>query len=540
MTFNPLIGRKPGSAGKPLPSVKIKIIASDKGEEIGVMKEGEITIKGPMVMKGYYKKPAATQQVLKDGWFYSGDLGYVDDDGYLFITGRQKEVIVLSSGKNIYPEEVEKQYSNIQIVKEICVMGLEEKGVTSLQAVIVPDFDYAKKAQIGNLHEALKWEINNVSLRLPQYMRIKGYTVYSDPLPRTSLGKLRRFMIRDLIKVKSEELKVKREEDKKLLDDVMGRKVVECIKPLLKGHMPIQSEDNLELDLGLDSLAKIELVVSLEKALSIKLSETFTSDIQTVGELVAKLKERGTGGIRDTEKAPSWKDILMSEPDSGDKGKVGLRQSILARLIIFFGLGLIKIIMKVFFRLKIAGIENLPEKGPYIITPNHVSYLDGFAIGSVFSPKLFRELYTIGLQEFFTGRFKETFAMLAHIIPIDPAAYLNRALQMASFVLRNGKSLLIFPEGGRSYDGELMEFKKGVGILSEELNVPVIPAYIKGSFAALPRGAVRPKFVKIKVTFGRPFYPADLDLSGKPDGMDKYQFFVNELREKVRALKDLR
>jgi len=111
VTFNsPHMKRKPGSAGKPLPTAEIKIVSPDTRREAGEKEEGEIVINGPMVMKGYYKNTGATELVLKDGWFYSGDLGYLDDDGYLFITGRLKEVIVLSSGKNIYPDEVEKQY----------------------------------------------------------------------------------------------------------------------------------------------------------------------------------------------------------------------------------------------------------------------------------------------------------------------------------------------------------------------------------------------------------------------------------------------
>jgi long-chain acyl-CoA synthetase len=541
VTFNPIKKRKAGSAGKPLPSVEIKIIDPESHEESGMMEEGEITIKGPMVMKGYYKNPQATEQVIKEGWFFSGDLGYVDEDGYLFITGRLKEVIVLSSGKNVYPEDVEKQYMKIPLIKEICVMGIEDKGIAeSLHAVIVPDFEYAKKAQIGNLLETLKWDINNISLHMPQYMRIKGYTIYSDPLPRTPLGKLRRFMIKDLIKVKSEKLKVKREEDKYLIQDEIGMKVVECITPLLKEKIQIQSTDNLELDLGLDSLARIELVVALEKAFSMKLPETIASEVQTVEELVARIKEYGTSGVSEIGKMPMWEDILNAEPNFDDKKKVGLHHGFWDWLIILIGLRLIKIIMKIFFRLKVDGLENLPERGPYIVTPNHTSYLDGFNIVAALPSKSFKDLYSLGFQKYFTGTFKESFARLAHVIPVDPETYLSKALQMSSYILRNGKSLLIFPEGGRSYDGEIMEFKKGVGILSLELNVPVVPTYIKGSFQALPRGAIRPKFIEMKIIFGKPFYPSALDISRKPEGLDEYQFFVNELKERVKRLKELK
>lgn len=537
VTFNPIAKRKAGSVGKPLPSVDIKIIDTEKNKELDIMQEGEIVIKGPMVMKGYYRNLQATTQVLKDGWLYTGDLGYLDSEGYLFITGRLKEVIVLSSGKNIYPDEVEKEYLKSPLIKEICVMGIEEKGIVdSLHAVIVPDMENIKKEQIGNLKEAIKSEINNISIRTPQYMRIKGFTLTQEPLPKTPLGKLRRFMVKDLVKVESEKLKVKRQEDKKLLEDDIGRKVVECLTPLVKEKIPIQSTDSIELDLGLDSLARIELVVCMEKAFSMKLPETFVSDTLTVEELVKKIKAYGVRGLKKIEKTPEWSEILKTEPDINDRKKAGLQHSFLESIVIFIGLSILKVIMKVLFRLKVKGLENIPEKGPFIITPNHTSYLDGFCVISGLPAELFKGIFIIGIQKYFTGRFKGSFARLAHVIPIDPEAYLFNAMQMASYVLQNGKSLLIFPEGGRSLDGELMEFKKGVGILSIELNVPAIPTFIKGSFEALPRGAYRPKFKEINIIFGKPFYPSDLDMSKKPKEMDNYQFFADELRERVKNL----
>ena len=536
VTFNPIEKRKPRSVGKPLPSAEIKIIHPETGKEQDIMEAGEIVIRGPMVMAGYYNNPAATAEVLKEGWFYSGDIGYLDHDGYLFITGRLKEVIVLSSGKNIYPDEVEKEYLKIPLIREICVMGLEDNGIIeSLHAIIVPDLEHAKKAQISNLQDMLKWEINTISARLPSYMRIKGYTLYPEPLPRTPLGKLRRFLVKNLLSAKRE--KAEKSEDKKLAEDVTGRKVMECIKPLLKEKVPIQSTDNLELDLGLDSLAKIELVVALEAAFSIKLPETFTMEIQTVEELVAKIKGFGTTEIRGIEKMPVWKDILRTDPDPDERKKIGLQHGFLDRLIASLGLGLVKMILKTFFRLKAEGMSNLPETGPYIIAPNHASYLDAFCIGGAIPSRVFTHLYTLGMQKYFSGRFGASFARLAHVIPIDTELHLNKALQLSSYVLRNGKSLLIFPEGGRSFDGELMEFKKGVGILSRELTIPIVPAYIKGTFQALPRGSAWPKFSGITVIFGDPLYPSDVDMTKKPEDMDIYQSFMDRVRERVEQLR---
>ncbi len=538
VTFNPIKNRKPGSVGIPLPSAEIKIVEPESRQEIGIKQEGEIVISGPMVMKGYYKNREATEQVLKNGWFYSGDLGYRDHEGYLFITGRLKEVIVLSSGKNIYPDEVEKRYLSIPMIKEICVLGMEERGkVDSLHAVIVPDFEYARKAQIGNIYESLKWEINSVSQKLPVFMRVKGFTLSSEPLPRTPLGKLRRFMVKNLIRVKGEKLRVK-SEDKDLIHDEVSRKVVECIRLLLKEKVYIQSSDNLELDLGLDSLNRIELIASLEKVFSLKLSDTFASEVQTVGELVEKIKEYGGHKISEKEEIPRWKDMLITEPDIKERRKIGLYHGFVERIIMLILFFILKIVMKIFFRVSLEGEENLPDNSPYIIAPNHASYLDAFSIAATLSFKTASNLYSLGVEKYFAGNLKEIIARILNVIPIDPETYLAKALEMSAYVLRNGKSLMIFPEGGRSYDGELMEFKKGVGILSKELNVPVIPTFIKGSFEALPRGARWPNFSQIKIILGKPLSPADIDFSKKPQGMDEYQFLVNELRERIKALKD--
>jgi long-chain acyl-CoA synthetase len=150
---------------------------------------------------------------------------------------------------------------------------------------------------------------------------------------------------------------------------------------------------------------------------------------------------------------------------------------------------------------------------------------------------IFKQLYTLGLQKYFRGPLKY-FAKLAHVIPIDRETYLHKAIQISFYVLKNGKSLLIFPEGSRSFDGEIMEFKKGVGILALEFNAPLVPTYIKGSFEVLARGTVRPRFKEVKIIFGKPIYASGLDFTKRPNGIDDYQFFVNEVRERVKTLKE--
>ncbi len=527
VTFNPVEKRKPGSAGKPLPSVSIRIAhASEAGE-------GEIEIMGPMVMKGYYNKPSATAEVMHDAWFRTGDIGRLDLDGYLFITGRSKEVIVLSSGKNIYPEDVERMYLSSKLIKELCITGIEHQGITdSLHAVIVPDFEYAKQAAISNLYDAIKWEINALSGSLPSYMRIQGFTLQKDPLPRTPLGKLRRFMIKANKPQPDPQKQNVSASEETLFTDEIGSKVLKAVRETSKKDQEIQADDNLELDLGLDSLSRIELVVALETALSLKLPEDFMSDIHTIRELVEKIRrssgEPQTAGPEKT----GWKEIISAEPQD----QILLEKPELRMLPSRVVYAVMKLLMKLLFRLETRGIENLSSSGNFIITPNHASYLDGFVVVLSLPFSVFRNLYLLGISDFFTGALKGWFAKKAHVIPIDSSVYLNRALQTSAYVLRHGRSLCVFPEGGRSPDNTLLEFKKGVGILAIEMGMPVVPVYIKGAFEALPREAAWPKFRKISVIFGTPLSAKEIDFSKKPADMDDYQYFAYLIREKVREL----
>lgn len=512
LTFNPIEKRKPGSAGKPLPNVQIRI-ADDS----------EIVVKGPMVMKGYYKNPVATMEALKNGWLYTGDTGYLDEDGYLYITGRKKEIIVLSSGKNIYPEDVERIYEKIPLIKEICIV--EKDG--SLHAVIVPDFDYAKRAMIGNISDSLIWSINSIAMKIPEYMRIKGFTLYPNPLPRTPLGKLRRFMVKEILKEKRFEIK---KEEPVILDD-FSKRVIECIRMQLKERIPIKLTDNLELDLGFDSLMRLELLSALESSFSVSLPETFITEVQTVQDVISKMKEYEIGKEFEGKKL-SLKDFLKKEPSQEDKEKVLFKYRFWQEIIAYLLFVIQKVFFKLFFRMKVIGDLNIPQKGPFIIAANHTSYLDGFVIAASLPFKTFKNTYFLGYQKYFVGRFKSIFARLAHVIPIDPDIYLNRALQISAYVLNNGKILCIFPEGGRSFNGKLLPFKKGIGVLSLGLNVSVLPVIIKGTYEALPRGAKFIRFSKIRVSFFSKIDPSDIDLSKKPPKSDDYQFFADELRKR--------
>ncbi|MFH1853722.1 MAG: AMP-binding protein, partial [Candidatus Omnitrophota bacterium] len=245
VSFNPLKRPKPGSVGRPVPDVKIKIINKDTD---GI---GEITIMGPNVMKGYYKDEAKTNMVIKDGWFLSGDLGYIDRDGYLYITGRSKEIIVLSSGKNIYPNEIEKHYSATPYVKEMCMLGVQKDidgiRLEYLHAIVVPDLEFFKDRGEMELRRVIKNVFSALSKDLPSYKHIMGFTVTQESLPRTVLGKIKRYevekrFIQGILKGQSE----KRDElpqDKILSESENAKKLIECIKDALGIESQVRLSD---------------------------------------------------------------------------------------------------------------------------------------------------------------------------------------------------------------------------------------------------------------------------------------------------------
>ncbi|HUU32485.1 MAG TPA: AMP-binding protein, partial [Vicinamibacterales bacterium] len=167
------------TVGRILPGNELKVLPPE-----GDADDGEIAIRGPIVMQGYYKRPEATAEVMRDGWFLTGDLGRIDAAGRLTITGRKKEVIVLASGKNIYPDEIEKHYVKSAVIREICVMGvtrLEEPTTERLHAVVVPDADVLKERRIVNAGDLLRFEMESLGAGLPAHKRVLGYDVWLEP-----------------------------------------------------------------------------------------------------------------------------------------------------------------------------------------------------------------------------------------------------------------------------------------------------------------------------------------------------------------------
>jgi long-chain acyl-CoA synthetase len=501
--FNPLSKQKAGSIGIALPDVEVRI---ENPDEHGM---GEIAVRGPNVMLGYYKKPQETAEVLRDGWFFTGDLGYRDRDGYFFITGRSKEMIVLSTGKKIFPDELEKFYKQIPSIKEICLI----QGERGIEAAVVPDFDYLKKMNLSNSRETIALEIEDLAKDLPPYKRITGLKIFKESLPATRLGKLKRSKVRELYQQGGERAdKTLPENESALLSDPVAGKLLTCLEPF-SAKKKITPDDNLELDLGLDSLSRVEFVVSIEKSFGISLPDSFGSEVFTVKDAVLKMKEllaseplKAGARVRS-----SWAEILAQEPSEETRETVRLEFGPVMRAVRYAAILPLTLAMKAYGRLSATGVENLPEKGPYIIAPNHLSLTDVPSIAAAISWKTGSQVFFLGATEFFGGPLMSKISKIFRVIPVDMDIRLHNALQLSAYVLRRGKVLLVFPEGSRSRDGGIKEFKKGVGIISKELNIPIVPVAISGTYEMLPSGKLFPKPSNVRVSFGKPILPAGRD-----------------------------
>lgn len=537
VAFNPLGRMRPGSVGVPLPGVEVRILGPD-GEGVG-----EIAVRGPNVMPGYYENPEATAEVLQDGWFRTGDLGFCDADGYLTITGRAKEVIVLSSGKNIYPEEIEEQYLKSRFIKEICLVPqVSVRGGAKLEgllALVLPDLDAFRAEGTTNIFETIRWDMENVGKALPPFKRPTGLRIVKEGFPRTRLGKIQRHLVQ--ARHRAEIAGDRREETRGEAvavepEDEVARRVLAYLREATERPV-IRPDDSLELDLGMDSLARIEMLVALEGELGIKVSDEVAAECFTVGEVIGALRSRAAGAeMSPGARAPrGWAAILEDVPPEATEALATSRTAV-SKASTAFSLGLCLSTFFPLYRLKTEGHQHVPPSGPLILVANHCSYYDAFIMAAALPRRSVPNVYFLSLEQFFRGRFMTWWGRQIHVIPVDMDTHLVRALQTSAHVLRSGKILCVFPEGERSADGTVRPFRKGTGILVRELGVPILPAHISGSYEAWPRGQTWPRISRLRVRFGEVIPPEELIKGDGLRGADDAETAVLRLRQRVIAL----
>jgi len=507
-----------GSEGRPLPNREVRIASPDRE---GV---GEIELRGDGVFTAYRDNPAANAAAFTaDGWFRTGDLGRLDGDGYLYVTGRSKELIVLGGGKNVYPEELEQAYGASAVVEEIAVL----EHVGRLVALVRPNIGEIRASGILSIEDSIRVALAEAGQRLPSYERLAGYALTSQSLPRTRLGKYRRFLLPDLyeqamsgaIAAETEPLS---EEDKSLIASPIAGDVWDWLNARYPNR-PISPATSLQLDLGIDSLEWLRLSLNLAERFGIELDEADVADMVTVRDLLQRVVQR-------TAQAPAPKRV----PITSDPFDYIAPNGPVLRLLGAFAYCLNWCVVRTLFRLSVLGAENIPTTGPAVVVANHASYLDALVIAAALPARRARHTFWGGaVPILFQSWLSRLFCRAGHVFPIDERTP-KTTLDIGGAILSRGDALVWFPEAWRTPTGELQAFRTGIGTLLTMHPVPVIPARIEGTFAALPRTRRWPRLRPLAVTFAPPVDVASLAREGL--GATDEMRIANALHDRVAAL----
>jgi long-chain acyl-CoA synthetase len=537
--------QKATSVGVPLAGVEVRI---DNADALGI---GEILVKGPNVMQGYWNNPDETTKALVNGWLKTGDSGSIDSDGHLHVNGRMKSVIVTAGGYNLYPEELEEALSKSAIIKEACVFGQpSSRGEVVCAALVVHD----SVANSPDRDELIKHEIGQLLSELADYKRLQSFQVLDQQLPRTASGKVRRGEIVRLFELAQQKKKSsKKSNQSSFAWDEDGKQVCDVISQvmdpaILRGICPSGSryfspEMSLSADLGLDSFARLDLVFRLEQQFSVDVPDTAVQEAQTVEDLVILAKyllqqqseqPAKTEGQEDLlpEQRTEWKSWPVEHHDPStwplrDDPIVTTSRKVLeiaARTAI-----------KVYNQFETAGTDRLLLDPPYIVAANHASHFDCIALLASFPQHLLSIVHPVAAADyFFSDSWRSAFSTyLLNAVPFDRYGNFEESMKTCEQLLRKGHILIIFPEGTRSTGGQIGPFKPGAARLSITVGCPIIPAYVKGTNEILPKGNFIPQPAPLEVSFGLPLYPPLADPT-----VSTCQEFSGMLRNAVIRLRD--
>lgn len=467
LTANTYRAHRFGSVGKALTEVEIKIEP-----------DSEILAKGPNIFPGYFKNDTQTKEAFTpEGWFKTGDIGKFDRDGFLYLRGRKKYMILGPAGQNVYPEDIEVLLLKEAGVRDAAVVGLEKEGRVEIHAVLLVEKGEDPEAIIARTNE-----------RLASFQRIGAWSIWpEEDFPRSATRKVQKEKVLHWLRARKEKPKEAEIATRvgpllKLLSEIFEKKPGE-----------IHSDSRLVRDLGMDSILRVEVVSRIEEVFGIVLEERLLNDKTTLDDLEKLVQEA--------------------------KPRPQLR--VLSRFLFFLPIRILREIffwllftplLKIFVRPRIFGrevFENTP--GPFLIMPNHRSYLDSPAILWALPPKIRRQMAFAAardvLREFwFLAPLFQLFAA-TFSFPRREEEAIEPGLEAVGKVLDRGWSVIVYPEGQMSPTKEVLPLKRGAGFLGVEMEVPIIPVFIDGTEEILPSAKFIPRRRgEVRTYFGKPLY----------------------------------
>ena len=481
-----------GSIGKSMP-----------GREIRIADGGEILVRGQNVSPGYWRKDGGVTPLSEDSqWFSTGDLADVDESGNLFFRGRSKELIVGANGMNIVPEDLEEELRHDPAIRDAVVVGVEGGSGPEPFAFLLAA---AGSETSGHL---LQDALGRVNTRLASHQRLSRWALWPEPdFPRTSTRKVKRGTVREAAQALTSGQSVD-----SLRADALER-LLASNGAFWAGAL--SDEMNLGTDLGLDSLGRVQLLAALEAQFQVRLDESQFTEQTRIGDVRRMLEKE----LETQNGSPAA--LSRAEPGSishrteGAHGEDATRASNsrerpypfanwpssrwASAFRQLFNLVAMRPITRLFSaRARVVGADNISAlEGPALLVANHLTSVDGALLVGRLPWRLARHTAIAMSGEMLRGYKYPApseawywklwlpiqyllVVLVYHVFPLPRTSGFRRAFQHAGRLADMGYSILVFPEGTRSYTGEMLSFQQGIGILAKELRLPVIPIRLKG------------------------------------------------------------
>ena len=458
--------RRPDSVGRPLPNVEVKI-----------SEDGEILVRGDNISPGYWNSPEQTAAAFDGDWYRTGDIGLFDDDGYLHIRGRMKDMIVLPSGQNVYPDDIQAVLNRHPNVTDSAVVGLQQGSSVEVHAALILD-------GANDADPIVVW----ANGQLAEQQRVRGYTVWpEEDFPRTHTLKVKKPQLIEMLEggVQSDapssptRSSSPRDGSRGLVDIIAEVAVLDTAD--------IAPDMTLGDDLNLDSLGRVEMLSAIEVDLGVYLDETQIGPETTIRQVQAILDE-GANNPPVTE-----------FPDWGMDWWCRMVRGFIQRAVMFP-------ILKLPYGLKVTGRENLQDiDGPVLFASNHSLGLDNPLIIESIPPLWRRRLAIAGAASLWKNPvFWVINPLLGNGFPLAQDGPIRPSLENMGKIIDNGWSVLIYPEGQLTIGGPIKSFMNGTGLLAVEGRLPVVPLRLHINRLGSPTRFPIFKRGSVEIRFGQP------------------------------------
>ena len=482
-------GRRLDSTGRPLPNVEVKISSV-----------GEILVRGPNVTPGYWRAPQATAEAFDGDWYKTGDLGYFDGEGFLHIQGRIKDMIVLPSGQNVYPEDIQAVLVKHPQVTDATVVGLTRGSSVEVHAVLIlEDADTAQEI------------VSSTNDQLAEQQRIRGFTVWpQEDFPRTHTLKVKKGIVIDTIlgKIQPESPVATRSGGGQAGGT---RGLTHIVAEVSKRDLEeMRDQATLGADLNLDSLGRVELLSAIEAELGVYMDESQLGPETTYRQL-ADLIQEGS-------KNPP----MLSFPSWGMRWWCRLLRGTLQRMVLFP-------LVSLPYSLKVTGRELLENTtGPVLFASNHSLGLDNPLIIKALPLKWRHRLAIAGAANLWKNPIWWIMnPLLGNGFPLATEGAVRPSLENMGKIIDSGWSVLIYPEGELTVGGPIKPFMNGTGFVAVEGGLPVVPLRLHINRLGFPTRFPILKRGSIEVRLGNPL--------GFSPGTD-YQYATSAIENAVKSL----